>query len=349
MLSNKKDQEIIVDSPPPRESMGQSSDSTLTLPYSHGQAVLPTSTSSPSVSSITSSPVSAPQNVTTEHFPLVFSSSSSLYHSSLQPSSISLPDPPPYLNTVLPTPLGSTLYGNPFSPIYAHTTPLFGSIPFVGSSFSFPQLAFSFQPTLNPWSFSHTIYNPQPVYATVGNTSHLLSSNISSSFFTLSKFVLPLPFVTPILLSQLFLTLLNPVQIVFEEGGSPGVGKGGGVKTTPIIPPGNLIPNPVFNTSLSSNIAFSSPNPPFSRHFRYICPDGPINLSTKPKVTNYTPEGALANPFLKSDLSQPKIFSPMVTFNEPSEHVRDMFTIVYSCNFLPAGDHKLTLFIHIKK
>ena len=128
-MSDKKDQEIIVDSPPLRESMGQSSDSTPTLPYSHGQVVLPISSSSPSISSITSSPVSAPQNVTIKHFPLVSSSSSSLYHSSSQPSSISLPDPPPYPNTVLLTPLGSTLYGNPFSPIYPHITPLFGSNP----------------------------------------------------------------------------------------------------------------------------------------------------------------------------------------------------------------------------
>ena len=42
MLKNKKDQEIIVDSPPPSESMSQSSDSSPTLPYSHGQVVLPT-------------------------------------------------------------------------------------------------------------------------------------------------------------------------------------------------------------------------------------------------------------------------------------------------------------------
>ena len=185
MSSNKKDQEIIVDSPPSRECIGQSSNSTPTLPYSHGQVVLPTSTSSPSISSITSSPVSALQNITIEHLPLVSSASSSFHHSSLQPSSISLPDPPPYPSTVHLTPLGSTLYGNPFSPIYPHTTPLFGSNPLVGSSFSIPQQAFSFQPTLNPWSFSHTIYNPQPVYATVGNTSHLLS-NVFSPFSTLS-------------------------------------------------------------------------------------------------------------------------------------------------------------------
>ena len=60
--------------------------------------------------------------------------------------------------------------------------------------------------------------------------------------------VLPLPFLTPILLSQLFLTSLNPVQVVFQEEGSPEVGKGGGVEATPIILLGNLIPTPLFST-----------------------------------------------------------------------------------------------------
>ena len=123
MWSDIKDQEIIVDSSSLRESMGQSSGSTPTLPYSHGQAVLPISTSSHLTIPTASFPTSVFQNVTTEHFPLVSSSSNSLYHSSLQPSSISLPDPPPYPSTILLTPLGPTLYGNPFSPIYPHTTP----------------------------------------------------------------------------------------------------------------------------------------------------------------------------------------------------------------------------------
>ena len=73
MLNDIKDQEIIVDSPLPRESMGQSSGSTPTLPYSHGQNVLSIPTSSPSTIPATSSPMSVPQNVTIEHFPLVSS------------------------------------------------------------------------------------------------------------------------------------------------------------------------------------------------------------------------------------------------------------------------------------
>ena len=49
--SDKKDQEITVVSPPPEESIGQSSGSTPTLPYSHGQAnfsgLIPPSSSIP--------------------------------------------------------------------------------------------------------------------------------------------------------------------------------------------------------------------------------------------------------------------------------------------------------------
>ena len=233
-----KDQEIIVDSPPPRESMGQSSGSTPTLPYSHRQAFLPISISSPLTIPTASFPTSVLQNVTTEHFPLVSSSSSSLYHSSLQPSSISFPDPPPYPSTILLTPLGPTLYDNPFSPIYPHTTPLFSSNPLVGSSLSFPQQSFPSQPTLNPWSFSHTIYNPKPVYT---STSYPFNSNTFSSFSTL-------PIDTSTTFSNtnpIFTTISNTLKSSSDslpKGGSLEVGQEDGVGATPTIPPENLIP-----------------------------------------------------------------------------------------------------------
>ena len=103
-------------------------------------------------------------------------------------------------------------------------------------------------------------------------------------------------------------------------------------------------------TSYFTNMDFSSSNPCWSGLSKYLCPDGPLDLSTRPRFTNYSSGGGvLVNPFLKSNLSQPKVFSLMVTFNEPSEHIRDMFSLVHSCDFLPGGDHKLTLSIHIKK
>ena len=262
---------------------------------------------------------------TTEHFPLVSSSSNSLYHSSLQPSSISLLDPPPYPSTILLTPLGSTLNGNPFSPIDLHTTPLFGSNPIVGSSLSFPQQAFSSQPTLNPWFFSHTIYNPQPVCAT---TSYLFSSNTSFSSSTL-----PINTYTTFSNTNSIFTTISHIpkssldslpRRRLTRGWQRGWSRGNTYYSTR---------KPYFqafdsHTSSLSNIAFSSSNPLWSGYSRYFCPYDPMNLSTRPRIANYTPEGTSINPFLKSDISQPKIFSPVVTFNEPSEHVRDMFTIV---------------------
>ena len=42
-----------------------------------------------------------------------------------------------------------------------------------------------------------------------------------------------------------------------------------------------------------------------------------------------------------SNSSHPHIYSPMVTFNEPSENVRGMFSFVHSCQFSPGANNKL--------
>ena len=70
---------------------------------------------------------------------------------------------------------------------------------------------------------------------------------------------------------------------------------------------------------------FSSWAKPTSFH----CPDDPIDFSSKSKMGHHASGGFPANPFLKSDLSHPQICSPLVTFNEPSEHVRGMFSLVF--------------------
>ena len=293
-----KDQEIIVDSPPPRESMSQSSGSTPTLPYSYGQAALPISTSSHLAIPTASFPTSVPQNVSIEHFPLVSSSSNSLYHSSLQPSSISLPDPPPYPNTILLTPLGPTLYGNPSSPIYPHTTPLFSSNPLVGSSLSFPQQNFPSKSTLNPWSFSHAIYNPQHVYT---STSYPFSSNTFPSFSTL----LVNTSTTFSNTNPIFTTISNTPrsssdslpQRRLTKGWPRGWSRGNTYYSTR-KPYSQIFDS---HTSPFNNIAFSSSNAPWSGHSRYFCPDDPINLYTRPGIVNYTP---LKSPLLILFLSQ---------------------------------------------
>ena len=143
-------------SPPPKESMGLSSGSIPTLPYSHGQADF--SSSTPTSSSIPIPSLSTPvsQNVTIKHFPLSSFSSNFAYHSSFQPSLTSLPDPPSYPRSILPSPLGSTLQGNLLSSIHPQATPLLSSNPLAGSSFSFHQPTFFQSMAFSPYLSSST-------------------------------------------------------------------------------------------------------------------------------------------------------------------------------------------------
>ena len=56
-----------------------------------------------------------------------------------------------------------------------------------------------------------------------------------------------------------------------------------------------------------------------------------------------------SNPLFKSNPSHPHIYSPMVTFNEPSENVKGMFSFVHSYHFSPGANNKLLLSSLIKR
>ena len=165
----------------------------------------------------------------------------------------------------------------------------------------FPQQAFSSQPTLNPWSFSHTIYNPQPVYAT---TNYHFSSN-TSSFSTL-----PInTFTTSSTTNPIFTTISHTPKSSLDSlprrrltrGWQRGWSRGNTYYSTR-KPYSQTFDS---HTSSFSNIVFSSSNPSWSGYSRYFCPEDPINLSTRPRIASYTPEGTSINPFLKPDISQP--------------------------------------------
>ena len=49
--------------------------------------------------------------------------------------------------------------------------------------------------------------------------------------------------------------------------------------------------------------------------------DNPMNLTCNPRTNLQAPGGSSSNPLFRSDFSHPHIYSPMVTFNEPSENV----------------------------
>ena len=77
--------------------------------------------------------------------------------------------------------------------------------------------------------------------------------------------------------------------------------------------------------------------------------DNPMNLTCNPRTNLQAPGGSSSNALLRSDFSYPHIYSPMVTFNEPSKNVRGMFSFVLSCEFSPGANNKLLLSSLIKR
>ena len=80
----------------------------------------------------------------------------------------------------------------------------------------------------------------------------------------------------------------------------------------------------------------------------YFSKEGALDLSTKPRVCDYFPHSPSVNPFFTNYSCSPKIFSPIVSFNEPSEYVFNMFSFTYSCDFFPGQDNRSLLISAIK-
>ena len=102
-------------------------------------------------------------------------------------------------------------------------------------------------------------------------------------------------------------------------------------------------------SSLSSNTVLFPLLSFWANPTSYHYSDGPMDLTFKPKTGLQTLGGSPSNPLFKSNSSHPHIYSPMVTFNEPSENVRGMFSFVHSCQFSPGANNKLLLSSLIKR
>ena len=77
--------------------------------------------------------------------------------------------------------------------------------------------------------------------------------------------------------------------------------------------------------------------------------DNPMNLTCSPRTNLQAQGGSPSDLLFKSDSSYPHIYSPMVTFNEPLENVREMFSFVCSCEFSPGANNKLFLSSLVKR
>ena len=96
--------------------------------------------------------------------------------------------------------------------------------------------------------------------------------------------------------------------------------------------------NPRVLPTLSPHFSSSSCNLSFPQSLSissqgYFSKEGALDLSTKPGVCDYFPLTPSVNPFFANCSCSPKIFSSIVSINEPSEYVFNMFSFTYSCDF----------------
>ena len=109
-----------------------------------------------------------------------------------------------------------------------------------------------------------------------------------------------------------------------------------------------ILPTPSPHFSLSScNLSFPQSLSISSQG--YFSKEGTLDLSTKPRVCNYFPHTPSVNPFFTNYSCSPKIFSPIVSFNESSEYVFNMFFFTYSCDFFSGQDNRSLLISAIKQ
>ena len=93
---------------------------------------------------------------------------------------------------------------------------------------------------------------------------------------------------------------------------------------------------------ISSSQSLSSFQPPIFSH-GYPSVVRALDLSTRPRVSNNLPQNPTINPFFTNYSCSPKVFSPTVSFNEPSEYLFNMFSFIYTCDFFPGQDNRSLL------
>ena len=252
------------------------------------------------------------------------SSSFSLFssHSTLHSSSISLSNPPSYSDSLSSL---STL-----------------------ASVNRPSLSLSYTLTTSSpssLSLSYPIYKPLPIYAFPRTTNSLMES-----------------------ISCLYSSVLSTNTLSMSHHGgfstmvsSRPIPSGSRRKVTRSWPrnwPRNNTfyatrrhcPRPAVPcSSLSSNMVLSPLLSSWANPTSYHYSDDPMDLTFKPRSGLQTLGGSPSNPLFKSNSSHPHIYSPMVTFNEPSENVKEMFSFVHSCQFFPGANNKLLLSSLIKR
>ena len=282
----------------------------------YGQAIFPTPTSTSSITTTTSTLPTSSFQGSSEDFSLLFFPN----HSILSSSSVFLSSSPSYSDS-LSSLASHTFTGKPISSLSCTlTSPLSSSLP--------------------P---SYPIYRPTPIYTcskpssfSVGSIPYLYSSVLSTNTLSLSYHDSSSTRVSS--------ASSGPIPSGLKRRATSSqtrdwLRSGPRDNTHYTIRRQGLRPA----TSGSSFPLLSSWANPSSYQ------DNPTNLTCNPKSNLQPFGGSSSNPLFRSDFCYPHIYSPMVTFNEPSENLRGMFSFVLSCEFSPGANNKLLLSSLIKR
>ena len=308
------EQEIIVIRPLSTEPSTQS---TSVPSYCYGQATFPTPTPIFSISTTTATTLPTPsfqdsfKSFSFLHFPV---------HSTLGSSSLSLSSPPSYSDSLSSLATHTSMDKPASSSFCTLTSPL---------------------PSSSPPPYS--IYRPLPIYTTsrpysfsMGSIPYLYSPVLSTNTLSLSY---------------------HGSSSTRVSSASSGPAPSGPKKRGTSSRARDWLRSwPRDNTYYTTRRQCPRPATPgssFPLLSSWANPssyqDNPMNLTCSPRTNLQAPGGSSSNPLIKSDSSYPYIYSPMVTFNQPSENVRGMFSFVHSCEFSPGANNKLLLFSLIKR
>ena len=307
------EQEIIVNRP---LSSGSATYSTSLPPHCHGQAIFPTPTPIFSVTTTTTTLPTPSLQDSSEDFSLLFFP----IHSTVSSSSISHSSPPSYSDSL------SSLASYTFTekPVFSSSCTLTSPLP----------------SSLPP---SYPIYRPIPIYTSsrpssfsMGSIPYLYSSVLSTNTLSLSY---------------------HGSSSTRVSSASSGPAPSGPKKRATSSRTRDWLRSwPRDNTYYTTRRQCPRPTTP-SSYFPLLSSwanpssyrDNPMNLTCNSRTNPQVPGSSSSDPLFRSDHSYPHIYSPMVTFNEPSENVRGMFSFVLSCEFSPGANNKLLLSSLVKR
>ena len=255
---------------------------------------------------------------------------SSLFHFPGCSTSTSTPSSSSISTFHTPNVTNSSALAYPSNQDVSHPVPLFRPTPITGS------LSISSQSLANPYPSSSFSFDMLPPLSST--ITH--DQNLPSCSFITPKIIPPFTSTSPAsssILSQRKPRVRQPIRGKSSRGHSPrgkfprGRGRGSRI----------LSRHSSHSDSSSHNLSFSQSSPISSQG--YLPGEGALDLSTRPRVCSYLPQNPTVNPFFTNYSCSPKVFSPIISFNEPSEYVFNMFSFIYTYDFYPGQDSRSLL------